>query len=163
MKIKPILIIVILSASFIPLESDAGCGRDDHFLGAPAGKKMMSSFDVTFFPTFAFSSTSGTSGCRNWDLVQMETEQAQWLLGQWSQMLEDVARGQQNHTSAFSSLLGCPSQAQDIKLSLLNNYHTWSLVHAPNDLNEARELLQQLSLSLSQNSKIQKICFSDEF
>ena len=160
---KYILITIVLSAYVIPLPAYAGCSKEDHFLGAPSGKKMMSSFDVTFFPTFAFSSTSGTSGCRNWDLVQREKEQTQWLMSQWSQLLEEIARGQQSHVVVFSNLLGCASQAENIRLSLLQNYNTWSQVQSPNNFQESKPLLKRIHLSLSQNPTIKQACFSGDF
>ena len=156
---KKLWIVVIFIISLFTSKSYAGCSKNDHFLGAPSGKKMMSTFDVTFFPIFTFSSTSGTSGCKNWDLVQVEQVRTQWLIGTWDQMLEDLARGQTTHITAFSNLLDCPSQVEYIRASLIRNYHVWSQEPTPYHFEEAQQLLQKIHDSLIKNPKIKETCY----
>ena len=84
--------------------------------GGPIGfaSKKPGSFtvDTVSTATFAIASTSGTSGCRNWDLVQLlEKEQSRFVLTNWSGIQEDAARGSGPHLKALAGLIGCGAEA----------------------------------------------------
>ena len=49
--------------------------------------------DITFSPSFVMGSTSGTSGCKNWDVShQIPQEQRHYVMRQWFLLQEELAQ-----------------------------------------------------------------------
>ena len=63
-----IVLLVFLPTFMIPLQ--AGC-TSKGFLGATPEDPVMSVVDISLSPVYSFATTSGTSGCKNWDFGQL--------------------------------------------------------------------------------------------
>jgi hypothetical protein len=84
-----------------------GC-TGDGMLGITQKDPIMSSVDVTFAPTYSVSSTSGTSGCKNWDFAHLlQEERLDFLTRNGATLLEETTQGAGPAWGAFSSLAGC--------------------------------------------------------
>ena len=76
-----------------------------------------STVDVTSSSAFTFASTSGTSGCQNWEMYarQQSSERSQALLyvpHLWQAIKEEATQGTGEHLTALRQMLGCPAQQQ---------------------------------------------------
>ena len=65
----------------------------------------MLSVNITFSPTFAFASTSGTSECKNWDYIA--EVRRQFVQTQWALLKEESSRGEGAHLAVLSDMMGC--------------------------------------------------------
>lgn len=85
----------------------AGCSGSG-MMGATPENPIMSTVDITFSPTYSVSSTSGTSGCKNWDFAQwLREERTRYLAQNQTELLENIAQGQGPHLQALAQLAGC--------------------------------------------------------
>ena len=75
---------------------------------------VMSSVDITFSPAYSASSTSGTSGCQNWDFANnfIEKERINYVFSQKNEILIETAIGEGPHLDAFSVLMSCDPKVQ---------------------------------------------------
>lgn len=70
----------------------------------------MVTIDITYSPTFTSASTSGTSGCKNWDLVQRwKKQRQQFVIADWKHLKRESAQGKGQHLKALAHLMGCPT------------------------------------------------------
>ena len=68
----------------------------------------MFTVDVSSSTSFATGSTFGTSGCKNWDLVNHRThETLAFLTLHKKTMQEEAAQGKGVHLGALAQLMGC--------------------------------------------------------
>ncbi|MGK5093107.1 DUF3015 family protein [Deltaproteobacteria bacterium TL4] len=81
----------------------------------------MFSIDVTFSSFIPFSSTSGTSGCKNWDYTLLETQT--YVAAQWDRLSEDAAKGAGLHLNAFSQLMGCSAEHKTVLKGLVHEHY----------------------------------------
>ena len=81
----------------------------------------MLSVNVTFSPTFAGASTSGTSGCKKWNFsAQVQKE---FVESQWAQLREASAQGRGEHLSVFSNVMGCETEGLHVFSQMMkSNY-----------------------------------------
>ncbi len=85
----------------------AGCDGSG-MMGATQENPIVSTVDLSFSPTYSVSSTSGTSGCKNWDFARyLEEERERYLASNKRDLLENIAQGAGPHLQAFSQLAGC--------------------------------------------------------
>lgn len=120
---KQILFILFWSIVFMmPLEAFA-CHK-----GGPMGfaNNDLGNFivDLTSSPSYALGSTSGTSGCKDWDIAHHLTQaKTNYLIAEWDYFTEEAARGQGEHVQALAQLMGCSRREQEPFASLLKtNY-----------------------------------------
>ena len=80
---------------FIKAEPQAAC-RDEGFMGISSRDPIMSWVDLTYSPVYSSASTSGTSGCKNWDFgYESYTENVlkQFLKKSHEQLLFETVQG----------------------------------------------------------------------
>ena len=84
---------------------------------------IMSTTDYTSGVTSLTASTSGTSGCRNWDFVDLlKEEQNHYIAENWELLSEEAFKGEGEHLLALSSIMGCsPSQTSEFQKILIQN------------------------------------------
>ena len=81
------------------------------------------SLDVSSSTIFPTASTSGTSGCKNWDFSLEQTNR--YVAVEWESLSEEAAQGQGPHLVALSGLMECPtSQAPAFEKLIQQNYLT---------------------------------------
>ena len=74
-------------------------------MGLASKDPGMLSVNVTFSPTFAGASTSGTSGCKKWKFSAQVRQE--FVESQWAQLREASAQGRGAHLAVFSNVMGC--------------------------------------------------------
>lgn len=87
--------------------------------GFASGKPALSSAELTFsFPLwYSSSTTSGTSGCPRWHLVEhIEQSRRKFLLANQTNLREEAARGNGAYLNALGRLMGC-SQADQTQFN----------------------------------------------
>lgn len=105
----------------------AYCNKEEYF-GITSGEPLFSTIDVVFSPFYSSTSTSGTSGCPNWNFAQLLNEtRLQYVVQKHQQLLEEAAQGNGPHLTALGQLMGCDSkQLPQFKDVLHKNYATVS-------------------------------------
>ncbi len=77
-------------------------------MGLASKDPGMLSVNVTFSPTFAGASTSGTSGCKKWKFSAQVRQE--FVESQWAQLREASAQGRGAHLAVFSDVMGCETE-----------------------------------------------------
>ena len=78
--------------------------------------------NITFSPTFAGASTSGTSGCKKWNFTAKVRHE--FIERNWTLLREEGSRGQGEHLMVFSEVMGCGDEdRKPFGEMLKNNYH----------------------------------------
>ena len=94
-------------------------------MGMASEDLLNSILDYTSAPTMVSASTSGTSGCENWNFVQ--NNRVQLLELSWKTISEDVAKGQGEYLEILSKMCGCQGEyEQTFKSMLYGNYPHFS-------------------------------------
>ncbi len=120
----------------------------------------MSSVDVTSSPTFIFASTSGTSGCKNWDFAEYwKVTQKKYLVAQWQLLSEEAAAGRGKHLEAMAGLMGCSNQQYDAFAVLVQDNYT-PLFNRAAVSNSAsfQQFMNDLSGLLARHQKLRSSC-----
>lgn len=105
-----------------------GYCNEGHYFGITSGEPLFSTIDVSFSTFYSTTSTSGTSGCSNWDLAHyLEESRKQFVAQKSSQILEEAAQGSGPHLEALGRLMGCDTQQLEHFNQLLqSNLDAWS-------------------------------------
>ena len=77
-------------------------------MGIASKDPGMLSVNVTFSPTFAGASTSGTSGCKKWNFSAQVRQD--FVESQWAQLREASAQGRGAYLAVFSDVMGCETE-----------------------------------------------------
>ena len=85
-------------------------------MGLASKDPGMLSVNVTFSPTFAGASTSGTSGCKKWKFSAQVRQE--FVESQWAQLREASAQGRGAHLAVFSDMMGCETAVSYTHLTL---------------------------------------------
>ena len=90
-------------------------------MGIASKDPGMLSVNVTFSPTFAGASTSGTSGCKKWNFSAQVRQE--FVESQWVQLREASAQGRGEHLSVFSNVMGCETEGLHVFSQMMkSNY-----------------------------------------
>ena len=141
-KFLPFILILNLLAHVV-----MACHRGGS-MGIAEKDPGMFSVDITLSPTFAFASSSGTSGCKDWDYsaeLRRDFVQTQWAL-----IREESSRGTGIRLNAFSGMMGCFDEDQlefkrMLRVSYKDLYHGFSALrnqNAENFLEKVKELVR---------------------
>ena len=98
-----ILIFLFLGTNF---QLKAAC-RGEGFMGISSKDPIMSWVDLTFSPGYTSASTSGTSGCKNWDFPYqkyMEYVIRKFIKKSHKQILVETVQGHGKHVNALSRI-----------------------------------------------------------
>ena len=89
--------------------------------GAASGDLIGLTIDLTMSYSMSFTTTSGTSGCENWDLVQLN--RVQYLDITFETLSEEITQGKGKHVEALSKMYGCVGEyEQTFESMLFSNY-----------------------------------------
>ena len=105
----------------------------------------------------SFSTTSGTAGCENWDLVK--TNRVEYMDVTWNNLSEDVSKGKGEHFSALSKLYGCEDKyIQTFESMLYGNYtHLFEEISDIEKYERAHLLDYEIN-RLMKNYRIKEFC-----
>ena len=108
-------------------------------------------------PFISFSTTSGTAGCENWDLVK--TNRVEYMDVTWNNLSEDVSKGKGEHFSALSKLYGCEGEyIQTFESMLYGNYtHLFEEISDIEKYERAHLLDYEIN-RLMKNYRIKEFC-----
>ena len=100
----------------------AACAGEG-FMGASSGDPVMSMVDITFSPLYSSSTTSGTSGCQNWDFaLLLQKEREKFVRIRHQQLLEQSSAGDGPLLEAWSMLMASPREVQPRFNDLIRNH-----------------------------------------
>ncbi len=157
--VKILLTISMFMLFFIKNELQAGC-RGEGFIGISSRDPIMSWVDLTYSPIYSSASTSGTSGCKNWDFgYERYTEYVlkQFLKNSHEQFLSETVKGQGPHIEALSRLMACPHSSIDAFSEMMKGYRQQTVEIFYNS-SQSNEFLTTLRLWMNKNTELREKC-----
>ena len=157
--VKKFLVVSVFMLIFIKAEPQAAC-RGEGFMGISSRDPIMSWVDLTYSPVYSSASTSGTSGCKNWDFGYeryAENVLRQFLKKTHEQLLFETVQGQGPHIDALSRLKSCPHSSKDSFSDMLKKYRQQTVeIFATSS--QSNEFLNVLKLWIQNNSELRETC-----
>jgi len=157
--VKKFLVVSVFMLIFIKAEPQAAC-RGEGFMGISSRDPIMSWVDLTYSPVYSSASTSGTSGCKNWDFGYeryAENVLRQFLKKTHEQLLFETVQGQGPHIDALSRLMSCPHSSIDTFSDMLKEYRQQTVeIFATSS--QSNEFLNELKLWIQNNSELRETC-----
>ena len=144
---------------FVKAELQAAC-RGEGYMGISSRDPIMSWVDLTYSPIYSSASTSGTSGCKNWDFgYERYTEFAlrQFLKKSHEQFLSETVKGQGPHIDALSRLMSCPYSSKEVFSDMLKE-HRQQTVEIFSTSKQSSNVLVELSLWMQKNPELRETC-----
>jgi len=144
---------------FVKAELQAAC-RGEGYMGISSRDPIMSWVDLTYSPIYSSASTSGTSGCKNWDFgYERYTEFAlrQFLKKSHEQFLTETVKGQGPHIDALSRLMSCPYSSKEIFSDMLK-VHRQQTVEIFSTSNQSANFIAELRLWMRKNPELREKC-----
>ena len=127
-------------------------------MGVSSKDPIMSWVDLTYSPFFTSGSTSGTSGCKNWDFSQyFEYERRQFIKKSRQQLLIETVRGQGPHLEALSRLMECPKSSSEVFASMLWK-HSQQTVQFFETEKQTLEFITELSKWIEADPELRNTC-----
>ena len=158
-NLKKFLVISVFMLIFIKAKPQAAC-RGEGFMGISSRDPIMSWVDLTYSPVYSSASTSGTSGCKNWDFGYeryAENVLRQFLKKTHEQLLFETVQGQGPHIDALSRLMSCPHSSIDTFSDMLKEYRQQTVeIFATSS--QSNEFLNELKLWIQNNSELRETC-----
>ncbi len=107
----------------------AYCNKNE-YLGITSGSPTMSTVDVSLSTFYSTTSTSGTSGCTNWDFVEyLEEVQKRFIATNHQILVEEVAQGTGVHLETLGRLMGCSASSYPLFSNMLRQYYAANTQH----------------------------------
>ena len=113
-------------------------------MGLASKEPGMLSVNITFSPTFAGASTSGTSGCKKWNFTAQVRKE--FVEKNWTQLREESSRGRGEYLAVFSDVMGCGIEGR-IPFSQMLKEHYPQLYLEKTDENSEFEGLEVLKIN----------------
>ena len=157
--LKNFLAVTMFMLFFIKAEPQAAC-RGEGFMGISSRDPIMSWVDLTYSPIYSSASTSGTSGCKNWDFgYESYTENVlrKFLKKSHDQLLFETVKGQGPHIEALSRLMACPHSSKDAFSDMLKEYRQQTVEIFATSMQSA-EFLNELRLWMLKNPELRETC-----
>ncbi len=158
-KVKIFLIASLFMLFFVNVELQAGC-RGEGFMGISSRDPIMSWVDLTYSPIYSSASTSGTSGCKNWDFgYERYTEYVlrQFIKKSHEQLLTETVKGRGPHIEALSKLLACPHSSKEAFSDMLKDYRQQT-VEIFSTSNQSHKFLTELRQWMKKNTELREKC-----
>ena len=130
-------------------------------MGISSRDPIMSWVDMTYSPIYSSASTSGTSGCKNWDFgYERYTEYVlrQFLKKSHEQLLSETVQGQGPYIDALSRLMACPLSSRGTFSDMLKEYRQQTVKIFSNS-GQTSEFLYELRLWMQKNPELRNKCF----
>ena len=135
----------------------AAC-RGEGFMGVSSKDPIMSLVDLTYSPVYTSASTSGTSGCKNWDFSQyLEREKRQFIKKSHQQLLVETLRGQGPHLEALSRLMECPQSSSEV-FTLMLWEHRQQTVQLFETAKQTPEFMIELNKWINADPELRNTC-----
>ena len=148
-------LIILIFAQTCKLQ--AAC-RGEGFMGISSKDPIMSWVDLTFSPVFTSSSTSGTSGCKNWEFSQhLEHERRKFIKNSHEHLLVETVRGQGPHLEALSRLMECSQSSSALFAEMLWE-HRQQTVEYFKTAKQTKEFIIELSKWIMEDSELRLNC-----
>ena len=144
---------------FVTTELKAAC-RGEGYMGISSRDPIMSWVDLTYSPIYSSASTSGTSGCKNWDFgYERYTEFAliQFLKKSHEQFLSETVKGQGPHIDALSRLMSCPYSSKEVFSDMLKE-HRQQTVEIFSTSKQSANFIVELRLWMQKNPTLREKC-----
>ena len=157
--VKKFLVVSVFMLIFIKAEPQAAC-RGEGFMGISSRDPIMSWVDLTYSPVYSSASTSGTSGCKNWDFgYERYTEFAliQFLKKSHEQFLSETVKGQGPHIDALSRLMSCPYSSKEVFSDMLKE-HRQQTVEIFSTSKQSANFIVELRLWMQKNPELREKC-----
>ena len=149
-----VLIVLLFGHNY---QLQAAC-RGEGFMGVSSKDPIMSWVDLTYSPVYSSASTSGTSGCKNWDLTQyLEREQRQFIKKSHQQLLVETVRGQGPHLVALARLMECPQSSSKVFAGMLWE-HRQQTVQLLETAKQTTEFMAELSKWIKADPELRNTC-----
>ncbi len=132
-------------------------------MGFASGDAGMLSIDITYSPTLTFASTSGTSGCKNWDFAQhRKASQQKYVLVKWEQLSEEAARGEGPHLEAFLQIMGCDSQYYPTFADVLSQHYSslFFMSSEQSSTQRSQQFLSHVERLIADQETLREVCVS---
>ena len=156
---KFLLTVSVFILFFTTAEIQAGC-RGEGFMGISSRDPIMSWVDLTYSPIYSSASTSGTSGCKNWDFgYERYTEYVlrQFLKNSHEHLLSETVQGKGPHIEALSRLMACPQSSKDAFSDMLKDYRQQTVeIFATS--RHSTEFLTSLRQWMQKNPELRETC-----
>ncbi|MBF0278433.1 MAG: DUF3015 family protein [SAR324 cluster bacterium] len=151
----------ILLLVFFNNQVEAYCNENNYF-GISSGSPIMSTVDVTASPLYSTTSTSGTSGCKNWDFAKyLEESRKKFVSRQHQQILEETAQGGGPHLKALGKLMGCTGTHNHQFGILMKRHHAKITRHLTRfDHRKTLLVLKDLKHWIAQDLELSKSCIN---
>ena len=157
--VKKFLVVSVFMLIFIKAEPQAAC-RGEGFMGISSRDPIMSWVDLTYSPVYSSASTSGTSGCKNWDFGYeryAENVLKQFLKKSHEQLLFETVQGQGPHIEALSRLMACPHSSKDAFSDMLKEYRQQTVeIFATSS--QSHEFLSELRTWMQKKPELKETC-----
>ena len=144
---------------FVKAELQAAC-RGEGYMGISSRDPIMSWVDLTYSPIYSSASTSGTSGCKNWDFGYeryYEYVLNQFLKKSHEQFLSETVQGQGPHIETLSRLMACPDSSKDAFFDMLNEYRQQT-VELFSTSKQSSKFLIELRLWMQKDPELRETC-----
>ena len=149
-----VLIVLLFGHNY---QLQAAC-RGEGFMGISSKDPIMSWVDLTYSPVYSSASTSGTSGCKNWDFSQyLEHERRQFITKSHQQLLVETVRGQGPHLEALSRLMECPQSSAELFAGMLWE-HRQQTVQLFKTVKQTPEFMTELSKWIKEDPELRNTC-----
>lgn len=144
--------------SSVNFQSRAAC-RGEGFMGISSKDPIMSWVDLTSSPVYTSASTSGTSGCKNWDFPYekyIEYVLRQFLEKSHEQFLVETVQGNGVHLEALSKIT-CPQSSIKIFSSMIreNSHQTIKIFKTAK---QSPEFIDQLKIWIRKSPGLSGNC-----
>lgn len=157
MGLKLKIILISLGWIFLIPRVGIACHKGGS-MGLAKGRPGALSADFTYSFTFTSASTSGTSGCKNWDFVKFRQEaQKQYIAQKWEYLSEEAARGSGAHLQALAQLIGCAPQSSSQFNQFLQKHHA-SLFASSVSQKKPQAFLKNLKKLLAKQQTLVSTC-----
>jgi len=161
MKVKHCFFFILVGIFvFLPTSSIWAYCNQEKYLGVTSGDPIVSTIDFASSSSYSSTTTSGTSGCPNWDLVKyLEESRKKFIAQKPYQILEESAQGAGTHLTALGLMMGClPSDHQMFAHTMKKHY-----VEVASYLSSAKKasitsFLKDIKTWLKEHPQLQQTC-----
>ena len=151
------LLMFLIFGSILQLK---GACRGEGFMGISSKDPIMSWVDLTFSPVYTSASTSGTSGCKNWDFPYekyIEYVINKFIKKTHKQLLIETVKGYGDHLEALS-IMACPKSSIKNFTHMLKS-NSKQAISILKDSNQKSDFLIHLKNWIHNYPKLRGECF----
>lgn len=119
------LVALIFSSTAFAADGSSGCGPAWFVLkdNSLVSSALRATTNGILFPVVTIGMTIGTSNCTRHNLVETEKESLHFVTMNYFELKGEIAKGEGQFLSSFSSTMGCPSETQaELAKALKQNY-----------------------------------------